>query len=319
MTILPPDHPLPGVPLIESPFFANLFADADPELTALATALVRDGFAVIDFPDREIATRAERIKRALAPRFDMAGFRAGREHSLRLQDAWQFKTDVRAIACNSQILHLLSRLYRRRAFPFQTLNFPFGSQQRAHSDSVHFSSYPERWMCGVWVALEEISEDNGPLVYYPASHRLPVLDNAALGIDPASLVSVYDRYPLFEDTWERMIAALDLKPRRFHARMGQALIWTANLLHGGEPHKNRNRTRWSQVTHYFFEGCGYYTPLGSDLFRGTILLREPFDITTGRTVKGTMLPKADSASALLFSSARKIARRLGLIRTCRRV
>lgn len=314
----PPDHPLPGVPHIESPFFASLFADADPELAALAGTLARDGFAVIDFPDPEIGARAERIKRALAPCFDMEGFRAGREHSLRLQDAWQFEEDVRAIACNSEILNLLSRLYRRRAFPFQTLNFPFGSQQRAHSDSVHFSSYPERWMCGVWVALEDIGEDNGPLVYYPGSHRLPVLDNAALGIDPASLVGVYDRYPLFEDTWERMIAALDLKPLRFHARLGQALIWTANLLHGGEAHKNRARTRWSQVTHYLFEGCGYYTPLGSDLFRGTILLREPFDITTGKTVKGAILPKPFPAPALLFSSARKIARRLGLTRTRRR-
>ena len=26
-------------------------------------------------------------------------------------------------------------------------------------------------MCGVWVALEEVTPDNGPLCYYPGSHR----------------------------------------------------------------------------------------------------------------------------------------------------
>ena len=32
---------------------------------------------------------------------------------------------------------------------------------------------PEGFMCGVWVALEDMDMDNGPLVYYPGSHQLP--------------------------------------------------------------------------------------------------------------------------------------------------
>jgi len=301
---------LPGVPLIESPFREQAFAAAEPELRALAETLARDGFAVIDFPDPELPERAARIRRDLASRFDLAGFREGRVHSLRLQDAWTFHDDVRAIACNPAILDLLSRLYGRRPFPFQTLNFPYGSQQRAHSDSVHFSSYPERWMCGVWVALEDIGEDQGPLVYYPGSHRLPILDNAALGIDPATLSGTHDRYPLYEETWERMVAALGLVPRRFTPRLGQALIWTANLLHGGDVHRDRGRTRWSQVTHYLFTGCGYYTPLGSDLFRGQVLLREPFDITTGGTVKGAITPSRAILSSIERRSLGRLLRRV---------
>ena len=46
-------------------------------------------------------------------------------------------------------------------------------------------------------------------------------------------------------------------------KKGQALIWSANLLHGGSPAKDPNRTRKSQVTHFFFEGTRYYTPLMS--------------------------------------------------------
>jgi hypothetical protein len=45
---------------------------------------------------------------------------------------------------------------------------------------------------------------------------------------------------------------------------GHALIWSSNLLHGGAPQRDRERTRNSQVTHYFFEGCEYYTPMLSE-------------------------------------------------------
>jgi len=43
-------------------------------------------------------------------------------------------------------------------------------------------------------------------------------------------------------------------------KRGQAIIWDANLLHGGSPIKNPELTRYSQVTHYFFESEYYYTP-----------------------------------------------------------
>ena len=46
-------------------------------------------------------------------------------------------------------------------------------------------------------------------------------------------------------------------------KKGQALIWASNLLHGGSAHRDKGRTRHSQVTHYYFEGCQYYQPLSS--------------------------------------------------------
>jgi hypothetical protein len=48
--------------------------------------------------------------------------------------------------------------------------------------------------------------------------------------------------------------------RPFFACKGQALIWAANLLHGGSVQHDPARTRWSQVTHYYFRDCIYYTP-----------------------------------------------------------
>ena len=67
----------------------------------------------------------------------------------------------------------------------------------------------------------------------------------------------------------------------FLARKGQALIWCANLLHGGSPQTDPTRTRWSQVTHYFFDDCIYYTPAFSDEPLGRLALREIVNVADG--------------------------------------
>ncbi|MBO9671783.1 MAG: phytanoyl-CoA dioxygenase family protein, partial [Sphingobium sp.] len=172
----------------------------------------------------------------------------------RVQDAWLFDPDVKAIAVNAQVMDLLGRLYGRRAIPFQTLNFPVGTQQHVHSDSIHFSSLPERFMCGVWLAMEDIHPDAGPLAYCPGSHRWPILSNLMLNTPRFGDHSQMAQEP-YEAAWRAMIEAQDIPTETFLARKGQALIWAANLLHGGSPHNDPTRTRWSQVTHYYFENC----------------------------------------------------------------
>ena len=274
-------NPLPGVPSVESPFFEKIFAALDPPLTAdergIAEDLHRHGYAVFDFPDADFSERAESIKRSLYGRFDWQqwlkhGYHV--EDGLRIQDAWTFDENVKKIATNQAVLRLLSRLYGRRAWPFQTLNFPVGTQQHYHTDSVHFSSIPERFMCGVWVALEDIDIDSGPLVYYPGSHRWPIYVNEHISACGNAIQAS------FEPLWERLVELHDTKPVCFRAKKGQALIWAANLLHGGSRQKDPFMTRWSQVTHYYFDSCVYYTPLLSHPFAGRIHYRDMIDIST---------------------------------------
>ena len=140
-------------------------------------------------------------------------------------------------------------------------------------------------MAGVWVALEDIDSDNGPLVYYPGSHALPVFTNEHVGVNPDTQgPNPYAHYCMYERAWEAIVEALELTPLQFYAKKGQALIWAANLVHGGAAQKDLKRTRHSQVTHHYFEGCSYYTPLGSVPFLGPILFRDMVDISTGRHV-----------------------------------
>ncbi len=284
---------LPGVPPIESPLFASMLADMDlsAEEQAYAQALHEHGFAVIDFPDPDILERMDRIQSRLAVHFGIDGADAAAVARLggpRIQDAWQNDDDVKAIAANPQIISLLSRIYQRQAIPFQTLNFPVGTQQHPHSDSVHFSSMPERFMCGVWLAFEDIHPDAGPLVYYPGSHKWPVITNAMVG--RLGWQTHSDNAQAYaEAAWRGLIEATGIRPATFAARRGQALIWAANLLHGGSARNNLELTRWSQVTHYYFEDCVYYTPAFSDECLGRFDIREIINVGNGEKVESRFL------------------------------
>jgi len=271
---------LPGVPRIESPFFERFFASGlvDNETLRIARNLRDNGFAVFDFPDPDFHSAAERIKANLTNRYDWEGWRLGRIENLRIQDTWKIDDDVRHIATNAAAMDLLKRLYGREPFPFQSLNFPVGTQQHYQSDSLHFSSMPERFMCGIWVALEDIGMDQGPLVYYPGSHRWPIYQNEHVGHTYASSLGTNQR--AYEACWQEMVDITGTELCYFEAKKGQALIWAANLLHGGAKQTDRTKTRWSQVTHYYFKDCAYYTPMHSDPVIGLISYRQPYNIQT---------------------------------------
>jgi hypothetical protein len=278
---------LPGVPGIESPFFEAIFAGADDVTQQVARQMHQRGFAVIEFPEPDFDALAEAVKRNLTPHFDAASwdaFRAGGGGDLRVRDAWRFDPNVRRLAANQIIIDLLSKLYGARAWPFQTLNFPVGSQQSLHSDAVHFNSVPERFMCGVWLALEDVTPENGPLFYYPGSHRWPIYTNEHIGRCMATLPGRPDQLP-FEPMWRALVDAHGVQPQQFLAKKGQALIWAANLLHGGSVHIDRQASRWSQVTHYFFDDCAWYAPMFSDPFYGQIYFRRLVNIQTGQRMQ----------------------------------
>lgn len=291
---------LPGVPSVESPFFEKIFNDPsiDEETRRVAYDLNRDGFAVIDFPDSEFDDVAEAIKQDLHDSFRWdhwreVGYEAG--EGLRVMDAWKFNENVKRIATNKRVIDLLTRLFGRQAWPFQTLNFPVGTQQHYHTDAIHFSSAPERFMCGVWTALEDIDDGSGPLVYYPGSHKWPIFTNEHLGLCSAESPTKL-RQQDYEPLWEALVEQYGVKPKTFTAKKGQSLIWLSNLMHGGSKQLDPNRTRWSQVTHYYFEGCAYYTPMYSDPFYGTINFFHLHNIATGEKSKnqycGFEIPEA---------------------------
>jgi hypothetical protein len=275
-----------NLPWTESPFFERELSESSlsEEDKAFVKSFADNGYVVFD-PQLDPAMIDE-LNRNMAPTYAKIG-----DGEQRIQDAWTYEETVRKVAVSDVVLDKLRLLYQREPIPFQTLNFPFGSQQATHSDMVHFNSIPQRFMCGVWVALEDATPDNGPLHYYPGSHKLPFYDMIDLGVKASDNIETKKAIMAYAIDYTNfirdMVKALELKKQTLLIKKGQALIWSANLLHGGEPINTPGATRHSQVTHYYFEDCVYYVPRLSDIAINKLYLNRLVNIRTGEKVQNT--------------------------------
>jgi hypothetical protein len=267
---------LPDTPWFESgDLDAYLAAQAfDAQTEAFIRKLAADGYATVDLGD------AARALCDAAVADTEPYFARG---ATRVQDAWYRSAAVRELAVWPPMRELLRAAYGRDPFPFQTLNFRRGSTQALHADTIHFSSQPERFMCGVWIALEDVRPEAGPLVYHPGSHKLPIMTMREAGVNSGRPAPEdYGRH--FEPRFAERIAATGLPRHEGLLRKGEALVWAANLAHGGSPILDPDSTRRSLVVHCYFEDCVYYTPLTSDEQSGRLDLRIPPNVRTGRWV-----------------------------------
>lgn len=157
------------------------------------------------------------------------------------------------IGIKSELLELLSSIIKGNAVLFQSINFFTGSEQHTHSDSIHMTTFPLGGLLGVWIALEDIGPEQGPLHYYPGSHKLPYYLNSDYDNEGTRFMIGDKDYSAYEDMLDEKLKEKKLTKQVFTAKKGDLLIWHANLLHGGEPHTNKEKTRKSMVFHYFNE------------------------------------------------------------------
>jgi len=178
----------------------------------------------------------------------------------RLIEAWKQSEPVKSLALDSTVIATLRELYGQKPLPFSTINFTKGTEQPLHSDYFHFGSMPELMLAGVWVALQDIDPDSGPLAVAPGSHKGPIVLPEDLGITkvPKSMNDVKENYTVYEEYLSKFIADNEFEVITPKLKKGQALIWAANMLHGAGAIANREVTRYSQVTHYHFDGCDFF-------------------------------------------------------------
>ncbi len=160
-----------------------------------------------------------------------------------------------------RILDVMDFLLGRKVRVFQSINFLTGSEQHAHSDSIHMTTYPLGYMIAAWIALERITTDNGCLIYHPGSHRLPYLLNDSYDHGGNRFVIGDDAYARYEAAIDEEIRKGGFPAKEFHAEPGDVLIWHANLLHGGKKMSRPNASRKSMVIHCFAEDVLCYHEL----------------------------------------------------------
>lgn len=172
-------------------------------------------------------------------------------HDNKVMFGYKHSPAIKNMMQDDELKKLLSFILNKEVVPFQTLNFVKGSGQRAHSDSIHMTTYPLGYLIAAWIALEDIHPDSGPLFYYRGSHKLPYLLNDDFENYSTRLKLGNKQYSDYEDMADEIISKTNFQKEIFLPKKGDALIWHANLIHGGTPVVNPQRTRKSMVIHYY--------------------------------------------------------------------
>ena len=261
-------------PWFESPFFNELIKHQDltEEQKELVYKLNRDGYIVLDLglTDEQINNFKKEIDR-LNDRDTVVTQADGYHYSIgkRIFEGWKESEMLQSLSLNPIVMDTLRLFYKREPYPFQTITFNYGSNQPLHSDTIHFDSMPQRWLSAVWVALEDMTENNGSLLYVPGSHKLPIFDFYDLKLKCAGFDDQFDSYAEYEEFIRKLVEVGNLKTEPLICKKGQALIWSANLIHGGDIIRDPNSTRYSQVTHYYYDDCDvYHSPMFSERWKG---------------------------------------------------
>jgi hypothetical protein len=127
-----------------------------------------------------------------------------------------------------------------------SLHFERGSEQGLHTDLSYMPGHAPGQMCAAWVALEDVHELAGPLVYFPGSHTLkPHLDYWATPPD--------ERIRRAEECMAAYWPQLGDAELNVGQRAGDVFFWHEGLIHGGAPIADKARTRRSIVVHFWAE------------------------------------------------------------------
>ena len=173
-----------------------------------------------------------------------------RAQANRFMNAHRNSDVAREIVSDPRMLEILDLILGRPARLFQTIGFIRGSQQLAHSDAFHMMTEPPGFLVGVWVALEEIDEECGPVFYLPGSHRLPYVMSEDLELPRRSPLLTVKKGPAYTRAMVEMTKRSGAEPSHFTAKPGDVLFWHHNLMHGGSAIRRQGSTRRSLVAHY---------------------------------------------------------------------
>jgi phytanoyl-CoA hydroxylase len=184
--------------------------------------------------------------------------------SIRIVDYYFFSAQCRDLLFDPAIVRFLRTVFEAEPILTQSLSFEHGSEQLMHQDTAFVIMNTPLRFAASWIALEDIREGSGELMYYPGSHRWG--DFLFSG-----RFKHWDRERDGDEqlvTWQRWMdreaERRGVRRELFHAKKGDVLIWHGGLAHGGAPIRDNALTRRSLVGHYCASGTRplyhYYKP-----------------------------------------------------------
>jgi phytanoyl-CoA hydroxylase len=197
----------------------------------------------------------------------------------KLLDTHAFCIESLKLIFANKITSFIDCLWQVKPFCFQTLHFEKGSTQAIHQDTAYVVVDNPLNLCAAWIALEDVQEGSGELVYFPGSHRFEdfLYNNQTskhwdTNIDDSSLHDHHLHW-LNEEATRR-----NINKSKFLPQKGDVLIWHADLAHGGNIIDDTSLTRKSLVAHYtkpinepnYFKGISFERRLKLEYPNGLI-------------------------------------------------
>ncbi|MEE4213370.1 MAG: phytanoyl-CoA dioxygenase family protein [Parvularcula sp.] len=180
--------------------------------------------------------------------------------STRIVDIYARVPEALDVLMSDEVTDWLKLIFEEQPHLTQSLSFIYGSEQAIHQDTNFVVMNSPMKMAAVWIALEDVREGSGALVYLPGSHRWP--DHLFGG-----------RYKHWREDrdgpagyaeWEAWLReqreTQGAKEQQFFAKKGDILFWHAGLAHGGSPTAEDRPTRRSLVAHYTTKNHHPYYP-----------------------------------------------------------
>ncbi|TAN04780.1 MAG: hypothetical protein EPN36_06945 [Rhodanobacteraceae bacterium] len=219
------------------PSFCN-----DAEVDAVLAdyrAIWRDGHARVTVDDMDVDRRM---------RLRDVPTDARASHRFKVNDLYLEQASVRRLALDDRMAALLQQLLGERPALCNSLSLEYGTEQADHVDSLFMTPRTPTHLVAVWVALEDCTPESGLLRYWPGSHKIDpyVFSNGARHYIPEEMGA-------WSAWMQTQVQQHGLHSELFQPNKGDAFIWNAQLLHGGNPIAEHGRTRRSIVFHYFSE------------------------------------------------------------------
>ncbi len=168
-----------------------------------------------------------------------------RSQCYRLVDHYMTDAPTRDLSMDPRLVGILHQLMGFAPVVCNTILFERGSEQDMHSDMFYMPPVTDNQMLATWIAIDDVTEDNGPLVYVPGSHKLP-----SHRFSNGSVKAIPDEVSGAVAAIQKRMSELGLRNEKFTADRGDVLIWHSQLMHGGDAIRDRSAKRTSIVTHY---------------------------------------------------------------------
>jgi ectoine hydroxylase-related dioxygenase (phytanoyl-CoA dioxygenase family) len=165
---------------------------------------------------------------------------------IKINDLFLEQAEVRHLALNKRLTHILKQLMDGAPMVCNSLNFMWGSQQPNHFDTWYMPPPVENKLAVSSICLEDVRPDAGPLVYYPGTHKIPPFRFSHGGIH-----AINEEMDACRAYVEEQLEKTKAPRLEFNGKAGDVFLWHGQLLHGGTAIKNPEHTRKTLVTHYW--------------------------------------------------------------------